>query len=54
MFLSVNKDMVMAYEGTGVDDTSLEVYYSKNGWISFDERWAYILKRQQKNKLSLT
>ena len=32
------------YDGTGVDDTSLEVYYSKNGWISFDERWAYIFE----------
>lgn len=33
------------YTGTGVEETKLEVIYSKKGWISFEEQWGYSLEQ---------
>lgn len=42
------------YDGTGVEDTVLEVYYNKNGWVTFDERWGYILEETKEKQDILT
>lgn len=42
------------YDGTGVEDTVLEVYYNKNGWVTFDERWGYIFEETKEKQDILT